>query len=324
MASGQWLLPGAVAVLAACAEVPLQTAPPSTVPVRAASSDRATATAAAIAERRRLAEQHAKAGDHAAAAREWQILALLAPGDDVYRRELANERAAIREGAREALQAGNAALRAGDTERATTALLKALALDPENADAQKVLREIDRQKLARIQSGRAARINLAAVAARPPTAADVGESYDIDQRIEMFRAGDTSGGLQELRAFVDANPGNQAARQRIGTVVYERARELESKGAREQALPLYDEAAKLRGKPVPEWTARAQALRKALGDEFYDKGMQAYRRDIAAAIRLWETSQRYDPQNRRSAAKLQEARTAQERLQKIQQDAKAR
>jgi tetratricopeptide (TPR) repeat protein len=289
--------------------------------VRASAVDAAAATT--LAERQRLALLHRAAGDHAAAAREWQILALLAPGDESYRRELDAERAAIRQGVREHLQAGTAALRAGDTERAGAEMLKVLALDPDQADAQKALREIDRQKLARIQSGRAARVNQAANATRA-TSPDVGESYDIDQRIEMFRAGDVTGGLQELRAFVDANPGNQAARQRIGTTVYERAKEQDAKGAREQALLLYEEAVRLRGKPMPEWTARAQALRRTLSDEYYDKGMQAYRTDVAAAIKAWEASLGFDPQNRRSAAKLAEARTAQARLQKIQQDAKAR
>jgi hypothetical protein len=51
----------------------------------------------------------------------------------------------------------------------------------------------------------------------------------------MFRAGDTRGGLRELREYVDTNPRDRAARQRIGTVVYERARELETNGTREQA-----------------------------------------------------------------------------------------
>ena len=138
----------------------------------------------------------------------------------------------------------------------------------------------------------------------------------------MFRAGDVEGGLKELRAFVDANPNNQAARQRIATTVYERAREAESKGAREQALMLYDQAAALRGKAPPEWTAQAQKLRKTLSDEYYDRGMQAYRTDTGMAIKLWETSLRYDPDNRKAAAKLQEARMADDKLKRIQHETK--
>jgi len=187
-----------------------------------------------------------------------------------------------------------------------------------------VLRDIDRQKLSRIQNNRAARAGQVASAptriAGASANADANESYDIEQRIEIFRAGDVDGGLKEMRGFVEANPNNQAARQRIAAVVYDRGREAESKGAREQALMLYEQASAFRGKPLPEWNDQMQKVRKTLSDEYYDKGMQAYRTDTAAAIKLWEASLRYDPQNRKAAAKLMEARLADDKLKRIRQE----
>ena len=181
-------------------------------------------------------------------------------------------------------------------------MLKVLALDPDNADATKALRDIDRQKLARIQTSRAARVGQAATARKRPVRdwhGGRGGKRILRHRSAHrdIQAGDVEGGLKELHAFVDANPNNQDARQRIATTVYDRGREAENKGAREQALMLYDQAVALRGKPAPEWTAQAQKLRRTISDEYYDKGMQAYRTDTAAAIKLWETSLRYDPQN---------------------------
>ena len=311
-------------LLGACAEAPLQPAQPSAV---AASSEPLNdAAAAALAERRELARRHARAGDHAAAEREWQIVLLLAPGDDAARAELEATRAAIRRGVGDHLQAGRSALRTGDTERAAAAMLKVLALDPENAEASKTLREIDRQKLNRIQSNRAARAAQTGAAgtgrsaAAAATMSDAGDSYEIEQSIEIFRAGDLEGGLREFRAFADANPRNEAARLRIANLVYERSVEAEQKGAREQALTLCEQAASLRGKPVFEWAARARSLRKALSAEYYDRGMRVYRTDIASAIALWETSLRYDPQNRNAHARLQEARVANERLKRIERE----
>jgi hypothetical protein len=76
-------------------------------------------------------------------------------------------------------------------------MLRVLALDPENAEAAKVLRDIDRQKLTRIQANqaqRAARASQAnaAVAARaapgPAAAADGSESYDIEVTGEVGHA----------------------------------------------------------------------------------------------------------------------------------------
>jgi tetratricopeptide (TPR) repeat protein len=328
MGTRHWLWACGALLLAACAsEAPL----PEPTPVVAAPKTQTAAgpVARAVAEHRALAQRYVQAGDYAAAAREWHIVLMLAPGDESGRTQLDAAHTAIRQGVRDNLQAGNSALRGGDADRASALMLKVLALDPSNAEAMKVLRDIDRQKLVRIQGNRAAKVNQANGAApgRPPAGAavtpDATESYDIDQRIEMFKAGDTNGGLHEFRAFVDANPNNLGARQRIGTTVYERAQELESKGQREPALALYEQAASLRGgKPVPEWTARMQALRKKLSDDFYEKGLQAYRTDTAAAIKLWETSLHYDPQNQKATSRLQDARIAQDKMKRIQGAAK--
>jgi tetratricopeptide (TPR) repeat protein len=322
-----YLAPCGLVLLAACAEAPIQPAPPaSPVPTAKVPS----AAEVAIADHRQRAQRHAQAGDHAAAAREWRIVLLLGPGDDAARAQLDTERTAIREGVHDNLQAGNSALRRGDADRAIAAMLRVLALDPENVEAAKVLRDIDRQKLARIQNGRAARANQASAAAAsrsapgPATTPEAGESFDIDQRIEMFRAGDLAGGMRELRAFVDANPRNDTARLRIATVVYEQSQEAEQKGAREQALTLCEQAIGLRGKAMPGWAARAHALRKALSDEYFERGVRAYRTDLTSAIRLWETSLRYDPGNRKAASRLEDARAATEKLRRIDEDAKRR
>jgi tetratricopeptide (TPR) repeat protein len=259
----RWSGLAALALLAACAEVPVAPPAPSVPSAQSAQLERS------IAKHRGLAEKQQRAGDLAGAAAHWQIVTLLAPGDETSRRELADVRAAIAQGVREHLQAGNAALRAGDGERAAQAMLKALALDPANAEAAKALREIDRQRLARTQASRAAKAQGGAMAAakaapaRSPTT-EAGDGYDLEQGLEMFRAGDTTGGLRDLRRYVDANPQDRAGRQRAGAAVYERGRELEAQGARESALVLYEQAVALRGDAGPGWAARIQALKKEL------------------------------------------------------------
>jgi len=152
------------------------------------------------------------------------VLTLLAPDEPSYRQELSSTRAAIRRGLEESLQAGNNALKAGDIDRASTAFLRALALDPDNADAARALREIERRKLARTQADRASRAR--AEEARPPAqrSAPVNDasngSYALEQALEMFSAGDTNGGLRDLHAWVDAHPQDRAARARVGTAVF--------------------------------------------------------------------------------------------------------
>ena len=326
----RWLGLCSTVVLGACSQLPV--APGPSDDERAAAvrtgADFERSRESAIATHQKLASQYKAAGDLPAAETQWQILTVLAPGDAGFRRELDAARAAMRRGVPENLQAGAALQRAGDNERAAQAMLRVIALDPENTEAAKALREIDRQKMARTQAERASKFRLEdigsayrsslAATATPP---ESGDGYDLEQRLEMFKAGDVAGGIRELRAYVEANPKDRAARQRIGAIVYERGTEREAKGDRELALGLYEQAVTLRGDAPPQWKAQIQAVRKALSVEYFDKGTRTYRTDMALAIKQWETSLRYDPQNLKASERLREARLAQEKLQKIERDA---
>jgi tetratricopeptide (TPR) repeat protein len=303
-----------VALLAACAQAPVETQPALDAP-RAGTVD--DARTQAIARHRQLAQKAQEGGDLAEAAVQWKIVVLLAPGESSYRSEHDAVNGAIRKGVREQLQAGNAALKSGDHERAMQAMLRVLALDPANEDAAKALRDIDRQRMSRIQGDRVQKLRPIDMAALKSGTPDAGAAYDFEQPLEMLRAGDVNGGLRELKAYVEANPGNRAARQKIGNAVVDRARELQNNGSREQAFTLYEQAVALRGESTPEWNREMRSLRKSLSDEYYSKGERAYRTDVALAIRNWETSLRYDPQNLRAASRLRDARAAQEKLRSI-------
>jgi tetratricopeptide (TPR) repeat protein len=143
------------------------------------------------------------------------------------------------------------------------------------------------------------------------------ESYDLEQRIELVRAGDVTAGLREARTWVEANAGDREGRGRLAAAVAERARDAERKGQRESALTLYEAANALRGEPLPEWTGKARELRRALGEAQYADGLRAMRTDLAAAIRHFEASLRFDPEHARARERLREARAAQEKLRKL-------
>ena len=302
------------ALLAACAQAPVATDPPPDPPRTSFADDARTR---AITQHQRLARQARDAGDLATAAQQWHVVVLLAPGEQKYLREEEAVNAAIRQGVREQLQIGAGALKTGDYDRATQAMLRVLALDPNDDEAPKALRDIDRQRISRIQGDRAQKLRPVDTATSKSGAADNGAVYDLEQPLEMLRAGDVNGGLRELRAYVDANPGNRAARQKIGAAVADRARDLQVKGSREQAYQLYEQAVSLRGESTPEWNTQMQALRRALSDEYYSNGERAYRTDVALAIKQWETSLRYDPQNLKASTRLRDARAAQEKLKNI-------
>ena len=200
----------------------------------------------AIDQRVALARQHLAAGDPRAAAVEWQILTLLAPQNPDFRRELAASRDAAQRGARERLDAARAAQRNGQAERAVEAYVQALASNPatprphgrcasSTASAMPGSRPI----------ARPGRRTTMAAPARTAPGDGPGDGYDLDQALEMLAAGDLAGGLRDLKAWVEANPRQRATRQRIGAAVYDKGRELEAAGAREQALSAYESAVAL-------------------------------------------------------------------------------
>lgn len=289
----------------------------------------------AIRRHRELAREARAAGDLATALDHLHVVTMLAPGDEAARRDAEALRGEVQRGVRENLDAGRNAMRSGDNARASTAFLRVLALEPRNAEAARSLREIDRQNMTRAQANRAARVRVedlfadarAAKAAPPagygaapaPTAAAAGgiDAYDLDQRIEMFRAGDTATALRELKAWVDAHPKDRAGRQRIGAAVAERAKELEGKGQREAALGLYEQALSLRGEPQPEWSARVAALRKSVAADYYNEGVKAMRTDLNGAVRSLETAVKLDPQNANAANRLREAKAARDKLSRM-------
>ena len=229
-----------------------------------------SALATAIARQAELANAASEAGDHAQALAHHEVLALLDPANPAHREAAEASRLAIARAVREHLAAAAAARRAGDAVRARDAYLRALAQDPRNAEAAAALRELEQQQMARVQAERAARARsmetLVAGARSRAQAQTQADSYDLEQRIELVRAGDVSAGLREARAWVDANPGDRDGRGRLAAAVAERARDDERKGQRESALSLYEAANALRGEPLPEWTARARELRRALGE----------------------------------------------------------
>lgn len=329
----------AAALVAACAQTPEVSDEPSPSPSPTPRVMRPIEGPREDAARRHREQARAAraAGDLATARDHLHVIALLHPEDDALRREIEALRAEIRRGVNERLEAARAAARAGDNGRASSEYLRALALEPRNAEATRALRDIDRQNMARAQSGRAARVRVedlfadarAARTAPPaagapatgtagaPPATDARDVYDLDQRLEMLRAGDTSGALRELKAWVDTHPRDRAGRQRVGAAVAEKAKENEGKGQREAAISLYEQAIALRGEPQADWTARIAAIRKAIGEDAYNEGVKLMRTDLAGAIRRFEAALKADPQNARAATRLREAKAAQEKLSRM-------
>lgn len=322
----------AAALLAACAQTPAPPEQPAPAP-RVVRPDGPREEAAR--RHRELAREARAAGDLATAVDHLHVVVLLVPDDEAAKRDVEALRDQIRRGVREGLETGRNAMRAGDGARASAAFLHVLALDPKNAEAARSLRELDRQNMARSQSSRAARVNVqemiaearaskpAGAAASPgpaataAAAASPGDAIELDQRLEMFRAGDTTGALREIKAWVDAHPKDRASRQKAAAAVADRAKELEGKQQREAALGLYEQALLLRGEPQAEWSAKVAALKKQVSADYYASGMKLMRTDLNGAVKAFEASVKLDPQNANAQRGLRDATAARDKMSRM-------
>ena len=282
-----------------------------------------TETDRAIARRRAAAQKLEQAHDLAGAATQWQIVLLLAPQDRQAAERLAAVRASIGKAVADELAIGRDALRRGEIEQAQHSLLRVVALDPYNKQAVDGLREIDRQRTMRQGAERAARVQAeqSMVAAknrsarRPPSEAS---DYEIEQSLELLRAGDSAVALAEVRRYVVTNPRDRALRERIARALHLRAQELERQGSGTAAVEMYAEAIKTYGSPPPrDWPTQLSRLKARLAAEEYGKGVRMMSSDIAAAIRHFEAALRLVPNHTQAQLNLERAQKMQQKLRAI-------
>ena len=132
-----------------------------------------------------------------------------------------------------------AARRAGELATARDSFLRVLALDPDSADAAKALREIDLAVMAKSQNDRAARVRVTDdIIANAKARAT--ESYDLEQRLEIMRAGDFNAGLREIRV------GDETRRASVAPAYRRRVDERSARRARVsgKCAGLYEPAAR--------------------------------------------------------------------------------
>ena len=313
----------ACAALCACAPLPPGPEPAVGTDVSALPDARSsTARAVAIARQAELARAAGESGDHAAALAHQEVLVLLDPANPAHRRAAETSRAEIERGVREQLAAGAAARRRGDAARARDAYLRVLALDPaQHRGGGGTARHRAAADGAHAGRPRGARARAGCGGGRGPhpgTRAGAGRGLRprAAHRARTIRATWRSGCARRAPGSA-ANAGDREGRGRLAAAVAERARDAERAAQRERALSLYEAASALRGEPLPEWSGRVRELRRALGEAQYAEGVRAMRTDLSAAIRHFEASLRFDPDNAKAQERLRDSRLAQEKLRKL-------
>jgi hypothetical protein len=276
-------------------------------------------------QRRERADDLMRESRWSEAATEWEILAVLRPGNSEYEKKLADARAQSASAAAGYLEAANEARRKGEAERATLLYLKALRADPENVAAAQALRELDREQprksnmnlYARVMYGERARSTSGE--SRSASMPRSSERADLDTGILLFNQGDYVSSIQTLQEYLRGYPQDDLGKRTLRDAYLALANQRVQEGNKEDGLANLEKARKVQSphSNAPQLPGAIQSLRKDLAEDYYQQGLRAQRKDLKEAIRLWELALQYDPAHSQASTRLQQARRMQQNLESI-------
>jgi tetratricopeptide (TPR) repeat protein len=253
----------------------------------------------------------------------WEILLLLNPDSSEYRMQLEQTQKRIAEAVAEHSKAGEKALKAGDLDQATIRYLRVLSLDPHNAAAARALRETESARMRRAYLSRSPRLT---IASRPSSgnavARSANEASELELAVMLFKQGNYAGSAQALEKYLQKHAQDDVARGYLADANHQLGLASLQKGRKEEALAYLEKARSLGNSDQTELANTIRSLRRALGDEYYRLGLQAFASSIDKAIALWERSLYYDPSHPQASIRLQQARRAERTMRSIEQNDK--
>ncbi len=290
-------------------------------PVRVTTPQATSDAGALVAKRHDRALSLMRDGSLADAALQWEILVLLAPDKQEYRRRLDETHALISKATAEHLRAAEKAMSQGQTEQASLAYLKALAVNPFNPTAAQRLRALEQEKLRTGQLARAPRIamsgNMTPRTKSAPTT-ETNERRDLDLGVMLHRQGDYLGSIRMLSKYLQDYPADGLAKQYLAEAHAQQARQLIQQGRKEEALASFEKAQSLDEPDTLKLGNPIRALKKNFAEEYYQQGLRVYQTDINKAIQYWQRSLQYDPSHVQAGLRLEQAQRIQQKLKTIQ------
>ena len=249
------------------------------------------------------------------AAVEWEILTLLAPQNVEYRNQQREARARIAKGVDESLKSADEARQRGDLAAANHAYLRALSFDPANTTAAEALSRIEQESHRQNMRTRVAQMSKDATPPRPTTAS---ERRDLEFGVLLLRQGDYTGSIKTLEKYLRGSPKDELARRYLADAHFQLGQQRLEQGKKEDALSQLENAKGTHEQDAAELKASIDTIRKALSEEYYQKGMKVYRANLDEAIGYWERSVQYDPTHPQATIRLQRARQMQQNLKAIE------
>lgn len=259
-------------------------------------------------------------GELAEALIQWQVLKTLEPNNPEFTQQLLATKVLIRKRVNDHVKLGKKALSKDNITLAKQEFLKALALDPYMSTPFSCLKKIEKERAMKIQAKKIQRL---AKKRKAPARAKLQsvssqEAYYLQLGIGLLRQGRLNESIREIEKYLNTYPKDSEAGEYLAKAHIKLGIDCYEQGEMAKALMHLEEARRYKPADSSQLNYYLTRTRQVLAEDFYQKGMRVYLKNITKAIEYWEKSVFYDPKNINAQMRLEKAYKIQKKLKEIE------
>lgn len=295
-----------------------------------------------IGHRKALAQEYFQQQDYHAAMTQWKVLRAIDPKNPEYVNRIRVLEALVKRRIKLYLKQGKEQLLEDDLPAAEKSLLKALALDPNNYFALKMMRQIEAKRVQRVQMAKTKRLlrkqkaKFAAEQKRrekleqnkrvteeseitAKAAVNSQEAVYLDMGKVLFKQGDWSGAIREINKFLSSNESTQEIRSILKQSHINMSQLFETRGHWDPAIQHLNDAIDNTETPqeLADLKRKRTTLKTKAAEDYYIEGVKIYRDNVDRAILFWQQALNHDPSHLKAKNRLRKAEKIQQNLKLI-------
>ena len=285
-----------------------------------------------ISHRKALAKELYEEKDYYASLTQWRILRTIDPDNAEYINRIRVMEVLIKRRIKTYLVQGKEALTAGDLKQAQFYLLKALALDPTNFSAMKMMREIEFNHVEEVQVAKTRKLmrkqqrKFEAEEARknrqqaeeemvstandqPEEEASEQEKFYLEMGTSLFKKGDWGGAIREIDKYLSSNKSTPSIENILMKAYANMSARFEKRGHWEPAIQNIEFAINYanNSEEVKKLELKHNELKLKAAEYYYIEGVKVYRTNIDRAIEYWKQAVALNPQHTKARDRLEKA-----------------
>ena len=285
-----------------------------------------------VERRETIAQELLDNQDFYASLTQWKILQTINPSNPQYANQILSLEALIERRIKLFLVKSKDSLEVNDLRAAEMSLLKALALDPNNLFALKMMRNIESQRMQKAQILKTEKLRRKRMAKyvadkkrrvaltkkveqqaedeEEPLEVEVQEAAYLEMGVSLYKAGDWNGAIREINKYLSTNKSNRKVQNILQHSHLKLSEVFAKQGHWDPAMRHMDNAFDY----VTTWDMlkkmerRRDELHLRAAESYYIEGVKVFRDNIDKAIAFWQQSLHYNPEHSKAKDRLLNAK----------------